>query len=486
MDKQDLFLKSFCPEEFGFDAGLRAATLMDSAGGRMHMSMPVAKTAGEVDAFVAALKPDPGHSYVHLISLGALEWYGANKRGDGFNESGGEYRPPAPWSPDAAVVKLDGGLKAYHNSTFKANGKVYREHDSIVSNRAARPLGEVVLAIYNDAMHRGELVIRLDNDEWADDLGRIAEGKPAYFSMGCLCPNDVCSWCGKRVSPRRTEDRCEHLKRELLSFKGDGTQVVAITDTPIFYDISRVARPADKIAFSLAKVASEAGMAGVSPCPRGAMPASFLDKLHHRGRVDRLGLLVKIAAEEKGRGKEATLPVSLPDEEERAILKGVAEKDVPKAIFILNRSGALLPYPSFIRLLGGTGPAIDAAMPLVGGHLSNVFSGVLADQDCLGGFLEDGTYEGEENDDRELVERLLPLIARHSLDEGRVARRVAHVVIVPHAKMASDSIFTPRANELASKLAREYARYQLAFLTGNRADRSIRLALAQNNAEVLV
>lgn len=481
---KDYAYKSFCPDEFNFKGCIRTATLLDGVNGKLFQVIPSVKTASEVDAFVATIKPDKNHSYIHLISLGAMEWYGPNKRGDGFNETSGEYIPPAPHDKSAVTVKLDGGLKAYHNSTFKANGKVYREHNSIVANKNAKPLGDVVFAMYNDPMHRGELVVKLDNDEWHDDIDRISQGKPVYFSMGALCPNDVCSWCGKRTSPNDHKNRCEHLKHEALTYKPDGTQVVAITDSPIFYDISRVARPADKIAFSLAKVASEAGMAGVSPCPQGVMPASLLDRIQKKGRVDRLSLLMKIASEERICG-ETRIPVSLPDEEDEAILKGISEKDVPKVLFILKKNRTMLPYPQFIKMLGGDGPDIDAAMPLVGEQLPGIFNNILSDDD-LGGFLDDGTYDGEEDISASTIRQLLPIIAKYALNDGPIQRRVTQVVIIPSRKMASDVIFTPKAERLASKLAKEYARYQLAFLTENRDDRDIRLTLAQNHADVLV
>lgn len=479
----DLAYKSFLPDEFNFSAGVRTAALLDEVNGKLYPTTPAFKSASEVDAFVSTIKPDKDHSYIHLISLGAMEWYGPNKRGDGFNEAGGVYTPPAPYSKTAAEVKLDGGLKAYHNSTFKANGKVYREHNSIVANKNAKPLGDVVFAIYNEPMHRGELIIKLANAEWHDDIDRISKGKPVYFSMGALCPNDVCSWCGKRTSPNDRKNRCEHLTRETLSYKPDGTQVVAITDSPIFYDISRVARPADKIAFSLAKVASEAGMAGVSPCPQGVMSASLLDRIQHHSGVDRLALLMKVASEEK-MCDGTKVPISLPDEEDEAILKGISEKDVPKVLFVLKKNKTLLPYPHFIKMLGGTGPEIDAALPLIGEQLPGIFNNILSDDD-LNGFLDDGTYDGEEDVSADTMIKLMPIIAKYALNDEPIQRRVTKVIIIPSSKLASDVIFTPRAVRLASKLAKEYARYQLSFLTENRDHRDIRLTLAHNHADVL-
>lgn len=477
MDKYTL--KTIYPDEFNYDAGTNTTSLIDQVNSKFFIPKTASDTSSEIEVFVKSLKPDPNNSYVHLISLGSMEWYGPNKRGDGFNESSYSYRPPAPYGPEAVEIELDGGLTKYHNPTFKANGKVYREHHSIVADKSAKPLGDVVLAVYNEPMHRGELVIRLDNKEWEDDIQRISQNKPVYFSMGCLCPNDVCSWCGKRISPKDDKNRCIHLKKEVLSFKKDGTQVVAITDTPIFYDISRVARPADKIAFSLAKVASEGNINVPIVKP---MPATLLDKLNNRDKVDRIELLIKLAAEEKVISKELKIPVNLPDQEDNDILNSIQENEIPKVLCIMKKHRTMLPFPHFIKMMGGTD--IDDVMPLVGEALPGIFNRVINEQEGIEEFIEDSSYEGEEAVDNELLEKIIPLISKYSLNDEPIRRRVTRVIIIPSSKVASDRIFTPSTNTLAFKLAKEYARYQMSFLTRNKSSEDIRLTLAQNHSDI--
>ena len=433
------------------------------------------KCASEVKDFVKGIKPDKDHSYVHLISTGAVEYYGPNKRGDSFNETGGMYRPPEPYCKEASEVELDGGLKKYHDATFKANGKVYREHHSIVEDEKNKPLGEVVFAAYNEPMHRGELVVRLANDEWKDDLERIAKGKPCYYSMGCLTKDDVCSICGKRTSPNDKKNRCEHLQEHLLEYHNSGKQVHALTDHPIFYDISRVACPADKIAFSLGKVASEYELTPPS--------ALLLDKASGR-RVDRVSLLCKIAAEEKTMTEAEKIPVEDADEEDKDVLKKISPKDSGKVLIILKRHNAMLPPPVFMELLAGGDSVCHRAMPLIGDHLDGIFSRMLKDDD-LEGFLDDGTYDGEDVDDKELEELVGPLIRRYSLDDEPYKRRVIRITIQPGRKVAGDGmIITPGVDLFAGKLAREDARYQLSFLTAHPDRRTIRQVLAGNHSNV--
>ena len=479
MNLFDAAYKIIYPDEYNFSAGTKTVSKLDVVNGKFFIPGLASKSASEVDNFVKTIKPDKKHSYIHLISLGAMEWYGPNKRGDAFNESSHEYRPPEPCNKDAVKIDLEGGLKEFHNPTFMANGKVYREHHSILSG--GEPQGDVVFATYNEPMHRGELIIRLDNDKWADDIEKIEKGEPTYYSIGALVANDLCSICGKRVSPK-SPDRCEHLKHMVLTIDDKGNQVKAITDHPIFYDISRVARPADKIAFSLAKVASEGT---VNTCELNVMPVTLVDTLNNRMRVNRLELLQKIAAEESSDLK-TQLPVKLVDDEDEDIIKKIKQEDVPKVIFILKQHRAVLPPPAFIRLVGGEGTAIDDAMPLIGENLEGIFGKIL-NSPCVKDFIEDGTYEGEENSDRDLLETVLPLINKYSLDDQPVQKRIIRIVFSPSAKQASEKkIVTPIAQKIASELAKEYARYQLAFLTKNRDLGSIRLTLANNHANVII
>lgn len=477
----DMAYKVIYPDSFNFHAGTKTVSKLDFVNGKAFIPTLSTKTASDVDVFVKGITPDKDHSYIHLISLGALEWYGPNKRGDGFNESSYTFSPPKPCDKDHVTINLEGGLKEFHNSGFMANGKVYREHHSILSG--GTPQGEVVFATYNEPMHRGELIIKLENDKWADDINKIEKGEPTYYSMGALCKTDTCSICGKTVSPN-SPDRCSHLKDHVLEIDSAGNQVVAITDHPIFYDISRVARPADKIAFSLAKVASEND--GTADPVLSVMPTTLLDTINNRMHVNRFDLMTKIAAEERVITINNQLPVKLHDAEDEEVIKNIKQEDVPKVIFILKKNRTVLPPPTFMRLIGGSDASIGEAMPLIGECLSGIFNRLLGSSD-LRDFIEDGTYEGEECYDRDLFNTVMPLINKYSLEDEPVKRRIIRVIISPGVKMATDKrIVTKNAYNLANKLATEYARYQLSFLTENRDTAAMRLTLANNHANVIV
>lgn len=466
--------KDVAPADFEFPDGTPTTTLLGSMRNRVT-PIGSTKTAGEVDLFVKSIQPDPKCSYVHLISTGALEWYGPNKRGDSFNESARVYFPPSPDTDECREVHLGGGLEEFHNPTFMSNGAVYRDHKSIIADPSNKPQGNVVFAIYNKPMHRGELVIRLDNDKWADDIERLSKGLPLFFSMGCLCAGDVCSVCGRRTSPNDLINRCDHLKHHIKSFMEDGTQVHAITDRPLFYDISRVSCPADKIAFSLAKVASDDSVV----IPPAVIPVRFVDRLQGR-KADRISLLCKLAAEEvviDSTGE--TLPITQPDEEEKRLLCSLSNQ-APEVLYILHRRRAVLPFPQFMCLVGGPDMLDNGMLDHIMGLLPSVNRNIVKDKD-VAAFIDDGTWEGDCNASPSLVNKVEPLIARYSLDEGPVQVRVVRAVMRKEGKTASDKrIVTPAAGAAATGLAKEYARYQLSFITANPDPRSIRLTLASN------
>lgn len=185
----------------------------------------------EIEQFVQGLVPDPKFMYLHVIAMGAGEYYGCNRNGDYFPER---------------------ALKAYHH-TFEQNAKIFREH----KNKSDSPsYGHVAKSWYNPEMHRVELVLAVDRSKAPDIVDKVEKkGEHPEVSMGCRVPHDVCSICGNKASKK--PEYCKHIQYELKKVYPDGRQVSMLNLQPTFFDISFVFRRADKIAFSLKKVASE-------------------------------------------------------------------------------------------------------------------------------------------------------------------------------------------------------------------------------------
>ena len=185
----------------------------------------------QINNYVAQIKPEPSKVYLHILAMGAGEYYGANRNADLFNE--------------------DNLLKCH--KTFETTGFVYRNHKNKDPSIA---LGKVIYSIYNHRMHRVELIVSIDRDRAPDVIDRIDNGDFPATSMACRTPSDTCSICGNVAHTR--QEYCTHLRNELGRIYPDGRKVSAINDQPLtFIDISIVVRPADVTSSVLQKVASE-------------------------------------------------------------------------------------------------------------------------------------------------------------------------------------------------------------------------------------
>lgn len=179
-----------------------------------------------------SLKLQPGKMYLHINAMGAGEYYGPNRNGDYFPEE---------------------ILKRYYKTFETSPAHVFRHH---VNKDPARAIGKVIFALYNDRMHRVELVAEVDRNLGSDVEDRIAQGDFPATSMACKTPYDVCSICNNKAHTR--QEYCVHLKQHLGRQMPDGRRVMAINSGPLrFFDISIVVKPADITSSILQKVASE-------------------------------------------------------------------------------------------------------------------------------------------------------------------------------------------------------------------------------------
>lgn len=244
----------------------------------------------EYDAF----ERKPRHTYIHLISVAAGDYYGPNSRADFYNGTSYRHTFPHPEKNATSYIDLDGGIEKYHNKTFMQHGGAYTEHFS--SRDGAQPQGYIVAAKVNPDMHRGELIIGVKTDLWRDDIEQLAKGHPMKFSIGCDAAHDICSYCG-RVAHTENE-HCDHYKYHRGQINDEGHQYYVISDKTLYHDISRVASPAEKIAFSIKKVAAATDFIKWEPHPLHPASMSMLLKTAHgQERWDTLQKLSKIEKE---------------------------------------------------------------------------------------------------------------------------------------------------------------------------------------------
>ena len=258
------------------------------------------KRASIFDCEYDKFERKPNHTYIHLISVAAGEHYGPNSRADFYNGESYRHEFSKPEEGGPSFIILKPGLSATHDKTFMEHGGVYTEHVSSLDG--ATPQGYIVKAAINPEMKRGELIIGVETDKWRDDIHKLESGTPLKFSIGASAPYDICSICGHITT---TEDgHCDHYKTMPGEFMSDGNQVYVISDNCLFHDISRVKNPAEKIAFSIRKVAS--GNGGRFAAPGPVKPSVIRALCKTATAQERFDMLYKLAAIEKQILAEAT------------------------------------------------------------------------------------------------------------------------------------------------------------------------------------
>lgn len=214
-----------------FDSEDLQVTLLNAPGSTDTL-IKVAADERVTSYVMEGLKPEPGKMYLHINAMGAGEFYGPNRNGDYFPEE---------------------VLKKYYKTFETSPAHVFRHH---INKDPARAIGKVLFAIYNERMHRVELVAEVDRVLGKDVEDRIAAGDFPATSMACKTPYDVCSICNNKA--HTLQEYCVHLKQHLGRVMPDGKRVMALNVAPLrFFDISIVVKPADITSSILQKVAHD-------------------------------------------------------------------------------------------------------------------------------------------------------------------------------------------------------------------------------------
>ncbi len=188
----------------------------------------VKKAASEAFSkdLIAQYAPDKDHFMMHLIAMGGHPTYLPNRNGDAFPSS---------------------SIENYHD-TFVKNGCFFREH----LNRCQKTqgIGLVKASAYDKKTDRVELIIWGNKKKAEEEYELAKSGSELSFSMSCKLPNDECSICGNKA--KKLSDYCSHLKDSMGQYIPEFRKYAfAYNREPNFFDISRVKRPADRIAHYL-------------------------------------------------------------------------------------------------------------------------------------------------------------------------------------------------------------------------------------------
>lgn len=201
----------------------------------------------EVNDYLSTVQSEPGFRYVLVLAMSASEYYGPNRNGDGFSEK------PVKINGEWAVAP--GETLADHYKTFETHANVFRHH---INKDPAKGFGKPDKAFYNYDMHRVELLLRIEEAKCSDIITKLDAGEYPGVSMGCRIKYDVCNICGNKAPTRN--DYCDHVNgmhpdygmNQLLE---DGRKCFVWNPSPTLFDISFVFKPADRIGYTMRKVA---------------------------------------------------------------------------------------------------------------------------------------------------------------------------------------------------------------------------------------
>lgn len=217
------------------------------------LSVLVKRAGHEFAELVKKSDLKDGDVPVHFIAIGSHEFFGPNRNGDTFT---------------------DEVCRNYHD-TFVKHARFYRDH---INKDPAKSYGFIKHSMWNEPMHRIELLVVLNGTKEAaarnggliadKELEKLAKSEDLPCSMSCTVPFDICMGCGNKAQNRSqyctgTDEGglCKRggVKNKMGQVHDDGFINCVNNTIPDFFDLSKVWRNADRIAYSLGKAASACG-----------------------------------------------------------------------------------------------------------------------------------------------------------------------------------------------------------------------------------
>jgi hypothetical protein len=450
------------------DFGVLSAQLIkvSSSGLRGNDFQALIKRAGhEFADALHRVKLASGETPVHLIALGATEFYGPNRNGDGFKE--------------ATCRK--------HHQTFVKHARFYRDH---ANKDPRKSYGLVKLSVYNEPMHRIELLVALNGTKEAaernsglladQEMEKLAKGDDLGVSMACKVPYDICAGCGNQAKTRA--DYCTGTDEGGLCKRGgvrnhmtfvhdDGFINHVDNPNPVWFDISKVFRPADRIAYTsgILKAASAAHLGGAQIAEYlGVTPPPELNDNNGEVRGDVLKAAQRLAGLERDIEKMGAdkFALSFSPYIQNKTNWNDHGSTATQALDALARNKICLPLDGYAQLTKGASAAdyIEASRRYLPG--------------IYGRMLQDGSLAGFDTS-KHLPSTSVPAgtkswaekhAADYSFSQEFVQRRVLRAAIY-HGEMPllKQPVQTKIAGA-AESTARDYALYKLAFLLKSGCD----------------
>ena len=268
--------------------------------------------------YLKDLKPQKDRTVLHLIALGDEEKYGPNRNCDSFS---GEDNKTA-------------------HKTFKDLGKVYRNHKH---SDPSKSIGDVLASGHNDQMGRVELIVALKNALCHKEAEAADRGEDIPFSMGSSQAFDVCSLCGNKAPT--ADKHCDCIKDHLGEVTKDGTKIYMKNPNPKYFDISVVHKPADRIAYSLRKVASASQVIGGHE-----LAEMFGVEDSPQAKVATMHAIAELIKEIPLTARKLTAPKSVHADTIDELKKAASLHGFDQVLGYLNNNGFLLSPEDFSKL----------------------------------------------------------------------------------------------------------------------------------------
>ena len=478
------FVKTVLPSAFNYGSGMPLASLVDVHSRGIDSNwMNKAAAAGVFKD--ADIKPEKGFAHIHLIAMGDGEFYGANRNADRFDKESHYIDIPYPKHGTPNRVLINKGNKETHE-TFEKYAKVYLNH---VNKDPSKAEGDVVKSAHNDRMSRVELIIKVPEDKWRDDLEKLASGGDVAFSMSCTVPYDVCSYCGNKA-PNRNK-YCEHAKYNMGSITKEGSEICVVNDHMRYFDISKVVVPADRIAFGLLKAASTGIVSGSELAERLHIVAPE-DLMDTPATLDKLAMIRKLAEIEKE--IEATADGDSPlnscansfdkdvfskdmADDDMRTLTDVSRADIPSVLGSLADAKITLSLQDFFKLVMGSkfealSPHMDTAEDMLPGIFTRMGKGPCKMMSGMGDMeLGEGMVPRKV---RDIIQQMIP---SSSMDSEPTQRRVTVKILrgggpAKIIKASNHDILMGSSDLVAERLAAVYAMYKVSYCqrVGNNED----------------
>lgn len=406
----------------------------------------------------------PGDVPVHLIAIGSTEFYGSNRNGDGFKEA---------------------TCRNYHD-TFVKKARFYRNH---VNKDPDKSYGYVKYSMYNEPMHRIELLAVLNGTKEAaernggyvadEELEKLARGDDIGVSMACTVPFDVCAGCGNKARTRDEyctgTDEGGHCKRggvknRMGMVHDDGFVNHVDNPNPCFFDISRVWRPADRIAYVLGKAASSQPMGGAAIAEEMGLtlPLSLITEYVPEYTARQIKLAYALSAlEHDVITRDSPYDLAFNDAVQPTGGWASHKGFFKEALAALAREKVSMPLEGFLQFVLGDKASTDNVKAKVASYLPGVYTRLLHSPDFDKKIMMNAFVPAGECPTLELRLWAKKQAEAYTLDRESVQKRVWLASMRGAEKPINGTVVRVKEasdESPAAQLANQYALYKLAFL----------------------